>query len=720
MILIYAEKADVGSKIAAALDKITLEDGTIVTFEKLGSYGKKVNELQKKQGYLMINFKGKECMVTWGYGHMCTLKRERDYNPEYANWRKIPMPFFPPMEIKVKDDAPSFMKPILKKQLNVCRTNFPKAEYIINATDDDREGELIFYYLYEYLRCKTPVKRTFLSSQTKKGYLDAFNSIVDNSTRKNIIEAGKARSESDFMVGTNLTTALTLKNPNCGILSCGRVQTTILNMIVERDLAIKNFVPKEYFTIEATLKKGEEFKSVYEKDRIDEKTDAEHIYNSISSEKQAKVIDVVTKPKKVACPELYSLSALQMDCNILFKLSLKQTLDIAQSLYDGGYTTYPRTKSRYLNNDKKSDVLKLIDMLEKSNPEYAKLLSGCSKTFTHPENHFDDKKVLSHFAIIPTGKPANKLTGMEAKVYDLIARSVIRMVLGDAEVSNTTAKFDIKGKVFVSKGKSVSKLGWMATGRAGKEKFIPDLTVGEILDVCKVELCEKYTQPPNKYNDNSLVEALNTCGKTIDDEELRKILSDPEHAGVGTEATRAAMVETLEKRGYIERDPKKNTISATKKGYQLISYIPIQEIKSPEMTAMWEKRLMQIEAGKDTLDNFIADVKKDIIDWLARIEATAPAIKATEVEKEELGSCPRCGKPVVETKFGYGCSGYKEGCKFSDGTMCGKKITKTNVKKLLKSKKTGLITGFKSKKGSTFDAYLIIDESGEVKFEFKT
>lgn len=704
MIVIYAEKPNLGAKIAAAIDKITLDNGTIVTTETLDKYSDAVTKMQKRDMRLYADYNGKKYCVIWGYGHLCELKRERDYNPDYANWYKLPIPFFPPMETKPKEGTVRYY--------NNAKEFFAKAEYIVNATDDDMEGELLFAYLYEQLGIKKDVKRMFLSSYTRNGIRKSLDSVVDGSTRERVVQAGKARSHSDFIIGANITALLTRKNKGVGIVSVGRVQTTILNILVQRELEIQKFKSSDYYTVEAefTTSAGETYLGVYEKDRFDSKSDAEKIAKSAIG--KGIVTSVQTDVSFVSAPELYNLAALQKDANVKFGFTMDETLNIAQKLYESGYTTYARTSSRYLNEDKEDDMKKLLDILEGYSPEYKKALTGRSRVFKKGK-YFDDSKVGSHFAIIPTGKLPKSLSSNEQKIYDLIAISVANMVSEDAEVSHTKMITEVNGCKFISSGKSIVKLGWMELSGRPKEKLLPALNKGDETS-SHIEVITKKTKPPKRFTDATLLTELLTAGKKLEDKELRQALLNSKNEGVGTDSTRAATVENLIKRDYVKREAKK--LIATEKGIKLIETIPIDDLKTPATTAKWQMRLNAIEEGKDTYDSFISDVKADVTKWCQLIDGMASTI-STQKNDNVVGVCPICGKDVVAMKWGYGCSGYKEGCKFSVGELAKKKISATHVKQLLKNGKTGLIKGFTSKKGTNFDAYLFL-EDGKVKFEF--
>ena len=718
-ICIVAEKPDVGSKIAAALDVIQLASGRTVGFDELEKCEKLVKAQQSKDGYLKIRFLGQDCYVTWGRGHLCTLMDVTDYNPGYQKWRDIPLPFIPEQYgLRLRPSADAKLAALTAKQFDTVSRLMNSASLVINATDFDREGEVIFAYIYQMAKCKTPVKRACFSSQTEEGIQEAFNALRDGNDFRNIEAAGRMRGIADWLVGINLTIAMSLKNPGQGVTSIGRVQTPTLAIVVNRELEIKNFRSAPYWTISALFKtkSGETYKARHTTEKFTDESLARKTLAAIMGH-AGEVTSIATKEVSKPVPQLYSLSALQMDANSKFGLTLKQTLEIAQRLYDGGYTTYPRTNSRYLTEDMEPTVNKVLSSLSKI-PDYEKLIAGRHRSYDRPR-YFNNKKVESHFAIIPTGSVPTGLTGNDAKVYDLICRSVIRMLYPAAIIEQTEVITTVPtmagttSEDFVSNGSTIKSLGWMIVGDASKEEPLPKLTKG---DVCSGEytMREKKTKPPTRYNDKELLAAMLSAGKSLDDEELRKLLSDPKTGGIGTEATRGAIVETLEKREYISRSGK--AIMATEKGIELIQSLPLESIKSAEMTARWEKRLNDIARGLENSDDFRRDIEAQLAPWIAEIDGKVA--KKVGSKTNELGvNCPVCGKPMIIQKWGYGCSGWKDGCKFSVGEVCGKKLTENQARILVSSGRSPLIKGFHSKAGKTFDAYLRLD-AGKVKFDF--
>lgn len=716
MITILAEKPDVGNKIAAALDKITLASGKEVSFATLKSNEKAVKAQQAKDGFLRIRFNGEDCFVTWGFGHLGQLKDAADYNPAYKSWYKLPSPFLPnPYELKLRTDGSSF-DARTQKQFGLIKRMFLKSDCIINATDFDREGEVIFSYIYELTGSKQPVKRVCFASQTKEGILDAFSKLKTYEEVRNIELAGRMRGIADWVVGINLTVAMTLHQHAKGeVLSIGRVQTPTLKMLVDRELVIRSFRPEQYWTLEATFKtdKGETYSATHKGKRFGDKTAVDSILKKING-KDGVVAEIIEKREERHPPQLYSLAALQMDANAKFGMTLKQTLDAAQALYDAGLTTYPRTDSRFLTEDMVPTVNRVLDALSK-NPDYTKMIDGRRRSFTK-QRYFDDKKVESHFAIIPTTSVPKGLTGYQAKVYDLIAKSVICMLYGNAVLNRTTVTTAVEGEAFTSSGSAIVDPGFMAVTGKDKENYLPTLEKGE--NVRGTYECKaKETEPPKRYTDKTMLAAMISAGKDLEDEELKKILADPSVAGIGTPATRDNIIETLVKRGYAERS--KKTLSATDKGIALIQGLTVESIKSPALTAKWEKRLHEIERGNEDAEKFRSDIEKTVTAWCGEIKASPVMTALHDNELIPPVPCPVCGKPMKKQSWGYGCSGYKDGCRFSVGTICKKILTEAQFRKLIKDRDTGLLSGFRSKTGKSFRVHLLLDPDNKIVFRFE-
>ncbi len=713
MVTILAEKPDVGNKIAAALDKIYLHNGNTVEFSSLKANEKAVKSQQNKDGYLKIQYKGHDCYITWGFGHLCSLKQASDYVPAYKRWSSIPLPYIPKeYEIMLRTSSNSSWDSKVERQFNIVKDLFEKSDLIINATDFDREGEVIFAYIYELSGVNKPVKRACFTSQTKEGIIEGFTkNIKDGAEMKPTEYAGRMRGIADWVVGANLTVAMTLKNPGAGVMSIGRVQTPTLNMLVEREIAVTEFKKSPYWAIEAefTNDNNETFKAKHSVEKIKEKEKAEELFAKING-KKGTVKDVKKKKVKKEPPLLYSLSALQMDANSKFGYTLDKTLEIVQKLYDDGFTTYPRTNSQYLTEDMEPTVNNVLDKLSAVSI-YQKLINGRPRTFDR-KHYFDNKKVESHFAIIPTGNIPKGLPDEHKKVYDLICRSVIKMLYGPATLEQTKVTIDVDGEIFKASGSIIAEAGWMIVGDASKTEILPDLSVGEILNG-EYKLCDKMTEPPKRYTDKTILAAMLSAGKDLDDAELKKLMSDPKTGGIGTEATRAAIIQTLIQREYIVRE--KKTLRATEKGIDLIKKLPLEQIKSAELTAKWERRLADIARGTEDASKFREDFEKTVANWVRVINSRVATTQCNYGAMLDGAKCPLCGKPVnIVADKGYICSANKEGCKFILGKVAGKLLTENQVQKLLKDGETPVIKGFVGKSGRKFESKLKLDENGKI------
>ncbi len=695
MTTIYAEKFSMARIIAEALN----EKGKV----------------KNNKGYHTIIYKGEETFVTCGVGHLCGLKQAVDYNADYKNWKNLPMPFIPE-KFETKKEKKTL------DQTKIVADLFKKSDFIINATDCDREGELIFYYLYTTLKCKVPYKRVNIQSTQAKAIRDAFDDLKTPAEVMDITNAGRARSIADWLIGSNATVAMTLGFSEKDVLSIGRVQTPTLNILVKREKEIKAFKPELYWSLTATFTtdKKETYTAKHKTDRFKDATEATAVLSKING-KNGVVTSVNVKEEKRSSPNLHSLASLQMICNSKFGYTLQQTLDTAQSLYEKGLITYPRTDSQYLTEDMEGTINEVLDALSKNNSDYNKLIAGKPRKFDK-KHYFNDSKVSSHYAIIPTDKYASGLSKWEENVYDIICRSVIIMLYGPAVIELTTVTTTVEGEPFISKGSVIKDAQWMAVSSASKEEFLPSLSVDEKVSG-EYKNVSKETKPPKRYTDKTLLIAMLNAGEELEDEEMRKILAakDDEKGGIGTPATRASIVETLAKRGFVVRE-KKNIIP-TEKGIRLIDAIPIEDIKSPVVTGEWELRLDKMAKGTEDFDKFIADIKDITTKWCREITEASKSSGSKVSTKADSGnttvslSCPLCGKPLRKMNWGWGCSGYKEGCKFSIGSIAGKKLTDTQVKQLIEKGKTSEIKGFTSKAGKKFSAKLKMEE-GKISFDF--
>lgn len=735
MICIFAEKFDVGIKIVAALGDFSFH-GTKITSNNIEKYKAKLEKEIKPNGYVDITYNGRDYAVTWASGHLCSLKQAKDYNPDYLKWSNIPVPFFPERyEIKVKEQID--MKthrptgkpdPWTCRQLKIVKKLFQECDYIINATDDDREGELIFAYVYQILGVKKPYKRVIFDSQTQEGYIKAFSNLKDSSDVKNVEYAGRARAIADWVVGANLSVLMSLKYGGFGkdsLISIGRVQTPTLNLLVQRELEIRNFKSHPFWYITATFKNkdGEKYSAKHEISQIENKKDVETLFNKING-KPGTVVKYDKTKKTKDVPMLYNLANLSIDSNRKYGISANNTLAIVQELYMAGFVSYPRTESTCLTDDMKDVVDETIDMLSEL-PEYKKYISAVNKKDRNYTNrHFNSKKVESHFAIIPTNKKPEGLSEDQKKVYDLIAKSLIRIIYKPAVLEDTKIITEVEGEKFKSSGTVVKDPQWLAVDALTNENFLPNLSVGEIVNGA-YEIKEGKTEPPSRYTDASLMAAMATAGKNIKDKDLRQVLEETNNGGIGRGSTRSAIIETVVTR-YATRKGK--SIIPSEKAIKLIEILPVDELKSATLTAEWEQRLDKIAKGEDTLTAFTKDMETETSKWCAKIKADNSGTKlVSESSNNELLSinCPVCGKPMKKLPWGWSCSAYNKedenSCKFAVGySIAGAKLSDRDISDLLLNKRTKLINNFKSKSGKTFSAFLLLSDENKIQFSFNS
>ena len=686
--VIYAEKPDMARKIAHAIGKNTY------------------NPSEKSQGFFSISYYGTPYLVTWGYGHLCRLANADEYNPAYKVWKDRPMPFIP-SSFKIVLNTDSKMP--VATQYKVVKKLFDKADCVINATDFDREGELIFYYVYTVAGCKAPIKRLKLSSTTEEGICDAFDNLLSPADFAGLLVSARCRGMADWIIGTNMTVAITLRSSRKGVSSIGRVQTPTLRMIVDRDLKIENFKPEDYFTLDAefTTQAGEKYKGKHKTEKFDKRQAAEVLLQKCQGH-DGVISEIVRTQKKKELPYLYNLSALQIEANKKHGIGAQKTLNIVQKLYEAGHVTYPRTDSRFLPEDMEAGIEKIQGLLKANG--YGQYFKGAdvSNMRSHRKHYFDNTKIGSHYAIIPTTKMPYGLSSDEKKIYDMICFSVIRMQHKEAVIENLKVTTLVNGEPFMSSGTTIIDPAWMIAGGTMKENLLPKLNKGDPVKAA-VDITARKTEPPKHYTEATLLTAMVTAGKEVEDEDLRKFMLQRENSGIGTEATRAGIIELLQKRGYTVKE--KNAIKSTPLGKALISAIPIEEIKSVDLTARYEHELFEIAEGDGSPSSgngFIKKLYTDIFDWCKKIEQI-PNDEVKKMADEKNGAtliCPSCGKPLRKMNWGYGCTGYHDGCKFSVGAICGKMLTEKQVQRILAGNKLGPLNGFKKKDGTPFSGTL--------------
>ncbi|MEI6890622.1 MAG: DNA topoisomerase 3 [Pontiella sp.] len=614
-----------------------------------------LNITEKKKGYI----EGRGCSITWAFGHLVTLLEPGEYDPEMRKWRLDSLPFIPE-EFKLK----IIENPGVAEQFETIKRLCQEAEEIVCATDAGREGELIFRYILSLSGCEDkPIKRLWLSSLTPEAIKDAFKDLKDGHDYDSLYAAAKCRSESDWIVGLNATRFFTVRHGRLAsgddrvLWSIGRVQTPVLAMIVQRDDEIMKFRPKPFWEL-ATKYRETVFK--YTGDRFDQPEKAQELLEKITGQPFT-VTSVSGRQKKEQPPQLYDLTTLQREINKFHGLSAADTLAATQNLYESKLVTYPRTDSRYLSADMKPRIPKIFQSLEKIRKEQIQPLDLSKLPFT--KRIVDDKKVTDHHAIIPTGIIPGSIGPNEQMVYNAIVTQFIAAFypvcikkITTVNGESVAVKFQAKGTVIVDPGWSIlfpkkkKKKKDLGAG-AEEDQQLPTFGKGET-GPHEPTAREGKTKPPQAFSENSLLGAMEAAGKLVDDDTMREALKE---RGIGTPATRAAIIETLLRRNYICREKKQ--IRATDMGRCLIALIQDPLLKSPEMTGEWEEQLKQIERGESDASTFMDGINR-------YTRGLIESGTSTKLELDTLGNCPLCGKKVIRGKTAFGCSGWKEGCKF--------------------------------------------------------
>lgn len=576
----------------------------------------------KKNGYI----EGNGYQVTWTFGHLCTLKEPHDYEPRWRIWALSTLPMMPPrFGIKLIENE------TYKAQFQVIEQLMQNADMIVNCGDAGQEGELIQRWVMQKARAKCPVKRLWISSLTEEAIREGFNHLEDSSKFQRLYEAGLCRAIGDWLLGMNATRLYSLKygggySRDRKVLSIGRVQTPTLALIVNRQNEIDNFKPEPYWELK-TLYRDTLFSSTKGKFKL--KEDGEKLLEVVR-DNEFTITDIAEKKGKEFAPRLFDLTSLQVECNKRFGFSADETLKLIQSLYEKKVTTYPRVDTTFLSDDIYPKVPKTLEGLV-AYKEFTEPLRG--KKLPKSKRVFDNSKVTDHHAIIPTGVPATNLSQQEMMVYDLVARRFIAEFYPDCEISTTTVLGKVADIEFKASGKQILKPGWRVveqrqqpsspqpspdgqaangeqpadeqeTASEGAElKIMPNFTKGES-GPHTPSLKETWTTPPKPYTEATLLRAMETAGKFVDNEELRDALKEN---GIGRPSTRAAIIETLFKRGYIRRERK--SLFPTDTGRELISTIHEDLLKSAELTGIWERKLRQIERGDYSAQAFIDELK---------------------------------------------------------------------------------------------------------------
>ena len=653
---------------------------------------------------------GNGYQVTWTFGHLCCLKEPNDYTENWRHWSLAALPMLPPrFGIKLIEDRG------IKEQFDTIERLYSKADEIINCGDAGQEGELIQRWVMQKAGAKCPVKRLWISSMTDEAIREGFRNLKDQSHYQPLYLAGLSRAIGDWILGMNATRLYTLKyGQGRQVLSIGRVQTPTLALIVNRQKEIDNFKPEPYWVL-ATLYRDVVFTATQGK--FSSKEEGEKAFSTIAG--KPFVVTAVQKKKGTeAPPHLYDLTSLQVDCNSKFGYSAEMTLNIVQSLYEKKFTTYPRVDTQYLPDDVYPKCPQILNGVYQSliagQSVYAPLVKPLGgKPLPKTKKVFDASKVTDHHAIIPTGMPIRGLTDIEQNVFDLIARRFIAVFYPDCRFSTTTVQGKVEDVTFKVSGKEILDPGWRKVyGKEAKqqtddearktdeERVLPQFTVGES-GPHEPTLTEKHTTPPKYYTEATLLRAMETAGKFVEDEELRAALKEN---GIGRPSSRAGIIETLFKRRYIRRE-RKNLV-ATPTGIGLIDIIREELLKSCELTGIWEKKLRDIEHQRYDAAQFVAELKQQITDIVKDVlqDASPRKLVITDDATEQVARkpksrkaapkaakpkpnsakssdgqqpaiapsddligkpCPLCGKGVViKGRTAYGCSLWREGCAF--------------------------------------------------------
>ncbi|MDD6978544.1 MAG: DNA topoisomerase 3 [Prevotellaceae bacterium] len=624
-----------------------------------------------KQGYM----EGNGYQVTWTFGHLCTLKEPDDYTSMWKRWTLSALPMIPDrFGIKLIDDEG------IRKQFEVIKTLMGNASMIINCGDAGQEGELIQRWVMQKAMAKCPVKRLWISSMTDEAIQEGFRNLYDQDKYQPLYLAGLSRAIGDWILGMNATRLYTLKyGQNRQVLSIGRVQTPTLALIVNRQKEIENFVPEQYWIL-STVYRDTLFNATQGK--FTTKEEGERFFETIR-DKEFEITDVQKKNGTEAPPSLYDLTSLQVDCNKKYGMSAEQTLNIIQGLYEKKLTTYPRVDTTFLSDDIYPKCPATLRGLRGYENLTTPLLSSPLKK---SKKVFDSSKVTDHHAIIPTGQPAQYLTDMEKHVYDLIARRFIAAFYPDCKFATTTVMGKAGDVDFKATGKTILDKGWRTVfednsmAQEKEQDVMPPFVKGE-KGPHSPTLTEKWTTPPKYYTEATLLRAMETAGKFVEDEQLRAALKEN---GIGRPSSRASIIETLFKRHYIRRE-RKNLV-ATPTGIQLIDTIKEELLKSCELTGIWEKKLRDIEKRQYDAAQFVDELKKQITDIVNDVLADTE-VKHVDVGTDEKETkkkrttkntnkktsaddivgkpCPLCATgTIIKGKAAYGCSRWKEGCTY--------------------------------------------------------
>ena len=687
------------------------------------------------------SLEGDDYVITWAVGHLVGLAEPDQYDPKLKKWRFADLPIVPEKFKLVPIDERA------GKQLRAIHRLIKSDEIdlVVNACDAGREGELIFAYVFETAGVDKPVERLWLSSMTKTAISEAFQHLRSGEEMRRLEAAARSRSEADWLVGMNATRAasIRLRAAFDGAVSLGRVQTPTLALIARREEEIRAFKPEPYWLVEAQFAADErrQYSGRYMGGkRLPAEADASAIVEACRDRRG--LITKLERKEETERPQLlYDLTSLQRHANNLFGFSARRTLAAAQRLYEEHKAiTYPRTNSRYLTGDMIGEIKPTAELVGRQ-PQYKRAAEYVTSLDKLPlQRVVDDKKVQDHHAVIPTRSEhaIAKMGQDELKIYDLVAKRFLAIFHPDAEFERTRVETTVAEHVFRTSGRRLVKPGWRAVygdvaqaergdDDSGGDQLLPRLDEGESVETHSVESLRKETQPPRRYTDASMLAAMETAGKDIDDAELREAMKD---SGIGTPATRASIIERLIQVGYVEREGR--ALVATDKGIQVIRLLGEHALTSPELTGDWERRLGLIERGEDSRPAFMGDIAKFTAETVQELDK----LKGVRIERAKLGPCPVCGREITENRKGYSCwSRDDPGCGFVIWKRKASKslpvaVAKELIESLRQSRERGedpgvgrtekAVTGFRGRSGRTFRAKLKLaqDEEGKWRVDF--
>ena len=660
----------------------------------------------KQDGYM----EGSSCVVTWAMGHLIALAMPEAYG--FSAYKAENLPIRPnPFQLvvrQVRKDKEYMSDPAALKQLRVIRSSFDKADRIIVATDAGREGELIFRYIYQYLDCKKPFERLWISSLTNKAIREGLSNLKPGSSYDNLYHSAKARSEADWLVGINASRALSIAR--MGGYSLGRVQTPTLSMVCRRYIENRDFSSIPYWKLSVlTEKESLSLKAIDDEDYTSEAS-AQTALAALRSQSRLKVESVARQVGHTAPPLLYDLTALQKKANRRHGFSADKTLSIAQSLYEKKITTYPRTGSRYISEDVFEEVPVLLRK------------TGAAIKSPLNRHSVDNTKVTDHHAIIPTGETPSGLSADEATVYQMVSNRFVEAFSPDSEEERMQVRFTDGNSTFTWKACRQISLGWKAvkkdkvTEAERKEgddeqvlSSLPNLAQSEVLTLLNAEITEHKTKPKLLYTEAALLSAMENAGKEVEDAESKKAMAE---CGIGTPATRANIIETLILRNYIRRD--KKAIIPTEKGLAVYEIVKDKKIANAEMTGSWELALAAIEAGKMLSDKFSQGINSYVSTICEELLSLSPEQKTYPVYR-----CPKCGQQSVGI-YAKVVKCRHESCGFHVfREVCGILLSEDNIRDLISSGRTPILKGLTCKAGKKFNARLVLKDDYTTTFEFE-